>query len=80
MRKVVAASLLKNQIGQVFDGIITGVTPKGTFVRLFKTPAEGILIRGQSGVDVGDKVQAETGVRGFEPRLHRFRAEIMGVI
>ena len=59
MRKVVAASLLKNQIGQVFDGIITGVTPKGTFVRLFKTPAEGILIRGQGGVDVGDKVQVK---------------------
>ena len=57
MRKIVAASLLKNQIGQTFDGMITGVTPKGTFARLLKFPAEGILVRGNKGVDVGDKVQ-----------------------
>lgn len=57
MRKILAASLLRSQIGQVFDGIITGATPKGTFVRLFKFPAEGILIRGGKGVDVGDRVK-----------------------
>ena len=57
MRKVIAASLLSGRIGEMFDGIVTGVTPKGTYVRLLKFPAEGRLIQGAQGVDVGDKVQ-----------------------
>src|SRR5581483_10591186 len=57
MRKVVAAILLSKRIGETFDGIITGATPKGTFVRLLKFPAEGMVVRGAQGVDVGDKVR-----------------------
>lgn len=57
MRKVVAAILLSRRIGEIFDGIITGATPKGTFVRLLKFPAEGMVVRGAQGIDVGDKVQ-----------------------
>ncbi len=57
MRKVVAAILLSKRIGEVFDGIVTGATPKGTFVRLLKFPAEGMVVRGAQGIDVGDKVQ-----------------------
>jgi exoribonuclease R len=56
MRKVCAALLLQPKIGQSFRGIITGATPKGTFVRLFDFPAEGKIIRGERGLDVGDKV------------------------
>lgn len=56
MRKVIAASVLSQQIGQVFDGIITGATEKGTFVRLLQFPAEGMIVRNARGVDVGDKV------------------------
>ena len=33
MRKVVAAILLSKRIGDTFDGIITGATPKGTAIR-----------------------------------------------
>jgi exoribonuclease-2 len=69
MRKVIAACLLGNQIGKVFDGIITGASVKGTYVRLLKFPAEGMVIRGARGVDVGDKVSVRlVGVdvaRGF---------------
>jgi exoribonuclease-2 len=57
MRKIAAACMLVNQIGQTFDGIITGASDKGTYVRLIKVPAEGMLVRGQKGVDVGDHVQ-----------------------
>ncbi len=57
MRKVVAASLLSRRVGEVFDGIVTGASPKGTYVRLEKLPAEGMVIRGARGIDVGDKVQ-----------------------
>ena len=57
MRKVAAACLLSRRIGEVFDGVITGASPKGTYVRLLKFPAEGRVIRGTQGIDVGDKVQ-----------------------
>ena len=57
MRKVAAASLLRGRIGEVFDGVVTGVTPKGTYVRLLKFPAEGRVTRGFQGIDVGDKVR-----------------------
>jgi exoribonuclease-2 len=57
MRKVLAASLLSKQIGQVFDGIVTGAAPKGTYVRIFKPPVEGRVTRGERGIDVGDKVK-----------------------
>jgi exoribonuclease-2 len=57
MRKVAAASLLNHRIGEVFDAIVTGAAPKGTYVRLLKFPAEGRVIRGMNGIDVGDKVR-----------------------
>ena len=57
MRKVAAAGLLRRRIGEVFDGVVTGASPKGTYVRLLKLPAEGRVVRGAQGVDVGDKVQ-----------------------
>jgi len=56
-RKVAAASLLRGRIGESFDGIVTGASSKGTWVRLLKFPAEGRVIRSAQGVDVGDKVQ-----------------------
>jgi VacB/RNase II family 3'-5' exoribonuclease len=57
MSKVAAASLLNRRIGEVFDGIITGASPKGTYVRLLKFPAEGRVVRGAQGIDVGDTVR-----------------------
>jgi exoribonuclease-2 len=57
MRKVAAASLLSGRIGEVFDGIITGASLKGTYARLLKFPAEGMVVRGAQGVDVGDTVR-----------------------
>jgi exoribonuclease-2 len=44
-------------VGEVFDGIVTGASPKGTYVRLLKFPAEGRVVRGTQGIDVGDRVQ-----------------------
>jgi exoribonuclease-2 len=59
MRKVIAANLLSPRIGEVFDGIITGASPKGTYVRLKKFPAEGRVVRCEHGCDVGDKVRVK---------------------
>ncbi|MGA9836677.1 MAG: RNB domain-containing ribonuclease [Gemmatimonadaceae bacterium] len=57
MRKIAAALLLAHRIGEVFDGIVTGVSDHGTFARLFHPPAEGMVVQGQHGLDVGDKVK-----------------------
>ncbi|MEJ7617220.1 MAG: RNB domain-containing ribonuclease [Pyrinomonadaceae bacterium] len=56
MRKAATAALLGGHIGQMFEGIVTGVKSTGTFVRLITPPAEGRLIRGEEGLDVGDRV------------------------
>lgn len=57
MRKAAAAVLLSSQIGETFEGIVTGVKEDGTFVRLFKPPAEGRIVQNEHGLDVGDKVK-----------------------
>jgi exoribonuclease-2 len=57
MQKVSAASALSGRIGEVFDAIITGASAKGTYARLLKFPAEGMVVRGSQGVDVGDTVK-----------------------
>ena len=59
MRKVIAASVLSHRIGEVFDSIVTGASPKGTYVRLLKLPVEGRVVQGTQGIDVGDKVKVK---------------------
>ncbi|MGV3774968.1 MAG: RNB domain-containing ribonuclease [Verrucomicrobiales bacterium] len=59
MRKVIAAQMLSQRIGQRFDGIVTGASVKGTYVRLLGWPAEGRIVKGETGIDVGDKVKVQ---------------------
>ncbi len=59
MHKRIAAVALANRIGNTFAAVVTGVTPKGTFVRILNPPAEGLLARGEQGVDVGDRIQVK---------------------
>lgn len=59
MRKVAAACLLGQHIGEIFDGIVTGASEKGTYVRLLKKPAEGRVIHGAQGLNVGDTVRVK---------------------
>ena len=56
-RKSAAACLLEDRIGEIFDGIVTGVNPKGTWARILDPPAEGRIERGEMGLDVGDQVR-----------------------
>jgi exoribonuclease-2 len=58
MSKRLAAMAMSHQIGQVFDAIVTGATPKGTFVRLTKPHVEGLLTQSE-GVDVGDRLRVK---------------------
>jgi len=59
MRKVAAAVVLQQRIGDEFDAIVTGVTPKGTFARLIRPPVDGRVMRGEEGLRVGEKVRVK---------------------
>jgi exoribonuclease-2 len=59
MTKRIAAVAMSSRIGEMFDAIVTGVTPKGTFVRIAKPAVEGLLAQGQQGVDVGDRLRVK---------------------
>jgi exoribonuclease-2 len=59
MVKRIAAVALQHRIGQTFSAVVTGVTDKGVFVRALNPPVEGRLIRGEDGLDVGDRLQVK---------------------
>ncbi|HTZ88957.1 MAG TPA: RNB domain-containing ribonuclease [Alloacidobacterium sp.] len=56
MGKRIAAVVMRSRIGQTFTAIVTGVNEHGSFVRTTHPHVEGMLVRGQRGVDVGDKI------------------------
>jgi exoribonuclease-2 len=57
--KSAAALLLAPRLGERFSGIVTGASPKGTWVRVLRPPVEGRIMRGEHGLDVGDRVSVE---------------------
>ena len=59
MQKRIAAVALQGRVDQMFDGVVTGNTPKGIFVRVLNPPVEGRLVRGEQGADVGDRVRVK---------------------
>ncbi|WP_363355946.1 RNB domain-containing ribonuclease [Hydrogenophaga sp.] len=69
MRKSEAALLLHSRIGQRFDGLVTGVSDRGVWVRIFEPPVEGRLNGDLPALKVGKSVRVRlisTSVeRGF---------------
>ena len=69
VRKVAAAASLAGSVGRTFDAIVTGTNDRGTFVRVLAPPVEGRVVRGEQGLDVGDKVRvtllSTDAARGF---------------
>jgi exoribonuclease II len=69
VRKTAAAYMLANRVGETFDGVVTGASAKGTWVRIFNPPIEGKVMRGSEGLDIGDRTRVKLlGVdveRGF---------------
>lgn len=57
--KSAAAILLEKKIGEQFDGIVTGASDKGTWVRLLNLPVEGKLVGSVAGIDVGQKLRVQ---------------------
>ena len=58
MSKRIAAVHMSSRLGELFDAIVTGVTPHGTFVRVFRPRVEGLLVHA-AGADVGDKLRVK---------------------
>ncbi len=59
VRKSAAACLLSSRVGDKFDGIVTGASSKGTWARIFRPPVEGKVVRGEDGLDIGDRVRVK---------------------
>ena len=57
VEKSAMAILMKSRIGEVFQAIVTGASPKGTWVRLFHPHAEGKLVEGFRGLEVGHQIK-----------------------
>jgi VacB/RNase II family 3'-5' exoribonuclease len=66
VRKSAAALLLASRIGERFDAFVTGASSKGTFVRISHPAAEGKIVQGFHGLQVGDRVRVELIHTDFE--------------
>ena len=59
LHKSAAAMLLESRTGAQFDAMVTGASDKGVWVRILQPLAEGRLVRGFEGLDVGDPVRVQ---------------------
>jgi exoribonuclease II len=57
--KCAAAMMLVHLVGQKYKAMVTGASPKGTWVRITEPPIEGRLTHGYEGVDVGDWIEVQ---------------------
>jgi exoribonuclease-2 len=58
VEKSANAMLMESRIGEVFDAVVSGASPKGTWIRILHPHMEGKLIRGFIGLEVGHKIKA----------------------
>jgi exoribonuclease-2 len=59
VNKAAAAVLLASRAGQRFNGLVTGASEKGTWVRILRPAVEGKVVKGFEGLDVGDRVDVQ---------------------
>jgi VacB/RNase II family 3'-5' exoribonuclease len=58
VEKSANAILLKSRIGEIFEAIVSGASPKATWIRLLHPHVEGKLVNGFIGIKVGEKLKA----------------------
>lgn len=58
VEKSADAILMESRLGEIFDAIVSGASPKGTWIRLLHPHVEGKLVNGFKGLQVGDKLKA----------------------
>ncbi len=73
VEKSANAILMQSRIGEIFEAIVSGASPKGTWIRLLHPHVEGKLVNGYKGLKVGQKLKArlthinvESGYIDFE--------------
>jgi exoribonuclease-2 len=66
VKKSAAALLLERRVGESFNGVITGVSEKGTYVRIFDPAVEGRIVHNEAGLKVGDAVRVKLVATDFE--------------
>ena len=59
MQKRVAAVAMAHRIGEIFRGVVTGVSDKGVYARVIDPPFEGRIVQNFDGLDVGDCVSVK---------------------
>jgi exoribonuclease R len=68
-RKKAMAWRLRGRVGDAFTGVVTSSNPRATYVRVEDPEAEGRIVRGAGGLQVGEKVRvvllAADPKRGF---------------
>jgi VacB/RNase II family 3'-5' exoribonuclease len=58
VEKSANAMLLESRIGEEFEAIVSGASPKGTWIRVFHPHIEGKMVNGFLGLQVGNKIKA----------------------
>jgi exoribonuclease-2 len=66
VRKSAAALLLQDRVGEIFNGVVTGASDKGTYLRVFNPAVEGRILRHTERLRVGDKVLVKLIGTDFE--------------
>jgi exoribonuclease-2 len=66
VKKSAAALVLKRRVGELFNGVITGASEKGTYVRIFDPPVEGRVVQNEAGLRVGATVRVKLVATDFE--------------
>jgi exoribonuclease R len=56
-RKKAAAWRLRGRVGETFSGVVTSSSPRATYVRVEEPEAEGRIVRGGQGLQVGERVR-----------------------
>ncbi len=57
VEKSANAMLMQSRIGETFEAIVSGASPKGTWIRLYHPHVEGKLVNGYQGLEVGHKIK-----------------------
>ena len=57
MREAAAPPMLSARAGRTFEAVDTGVKRAAPFARLLSPPADGMVVKGARGLDVGQRVR-----------------------
>ena len=78
VRKAAVAMLIESRVGDTFDAVVTGASAKGTYVRVASPLMEGRVMRGASGLDVGDRTRVRLDGVDVERGYINFSVETFG--